>query len=362
MKIKNISKIRQNLVGWYLNHNRKLPWRDTTDPYRIWVSEVMLQQTQVKTVIPYYLKFLKTFPKIKHLAQAKSQSVLKVWEGLGYYARARNLHRASRVVLEKYQGNVPNNRSLFLALPGVGKYISAAVLSIAFNQPYAVVDGNVKRFLSRLLLIDHAVNTSGAHEVFEKYAQILLDQKGPGRFNEAMMELGALVCQPRKPLCVICPLMLFCLAYKTDQVEKFPKRVKKKPIPRFRVAFGIIFKHNRILITRRKEEGLLGGLWEFPGGKVEQKETSQEACIREIKEETNLNVTIDSFLIQIKHAYTHFKIIGDVFICKYSSGRVRLKQTSDFRWVTTKRLDDFPFPGANRKFIPLIKAIQGLKE
>lgn len=362
MQIKKGQRIRAALVKWYRAHHRQLPWRDTRDPYRIWVSEVMLQQTQVKTVLAYYLRFLNAFPDLHHLAAATSQDVLKVWEGLGYYARARNLRQAAGVVEKTYQGRVPDDRDLFIALPGVGKYISAAVLSMAFDRPYAVVDGNVKRLLARLFLVDQPVNASGAYQAFEAYARVLLDRKDPGIFNQAMMELGALVCQPRKPLCDKCPLAPFCLAHKTAQEAHFPTRLKKRAISQYRVVFGVIFKKNRILITKRKEKGLLGGLWEFPGGKVEDGETPEQACIREIKEETGLTVTADSFLTQIRHAYTHFKITGDVFICQYVSGRVRLEQATDFKWVTFTRLNDFPLPGANRKILPSLARYRAFKQ
>ncbi len=361
MKKQTLRKIRAALVQWYRVHHRLLPWRKTRDAYRIWVSEVMLQQTQVKTVLAYYTRFLHAFPDIHSLADAPLQDVLKVWEGLGYYARARNLHQAARVVQKRYQGRVPDDRELFIALPGVGKYISAAVLSMAFDQPYPVVDGNVKRLAARLFTVDQAVNASGAYQVFEPYAGALLGQENPGMFNQAMMELGALLCLPRKPLCDECPLTRFCHALKTKQVAQFPKRLKKRAVPHYRVVIGIIFKKNRILITRRKERGLLGGLWEFPGGKVDDGETPEQACVREVKEETGLAVTIDSFLTQIRHAYTHFKITADVFICVHTSGRVRLEKATDFKWVAMGRLDDFPFPGANRKILPSLYRQRGPK-
>ena len=347
--------IRKKLITWYQLNQRDLPWRRSNNPYHIWISEVMLQQTQVNTVLEYYRRFIKKFPNVKRLAQADLQSVLKSWEGLGYYARARNLHRAARCVIQQHRGKIPDTWQAFHSLPGVGDYIAAAVLSIAFDQPYAVVDGNVKRVLARLLKISAAVNQPGSYSQFKSAADKLLDVKRPGSFNQAMMELGALICKPRKPLCENCPLNQRCQAYQTQQVIHFPKRQKRSATPQYHIAVGVVFKHNRVLITQRRREGLLGGLWEFPGGKIRDGESAAAACIREIQEEVNLRVKIDRHLTQVKHAYTHFKIVMEVYCCKYVSGRVYLRGPQAFRWIRLAEYKHFPFPRANHKFIPLLK-------
>jgi len=352
---KEIPVLRQRLVRWYHKNQRQLPWRQTSDPFCIWVSEVMLQQTQVKTVVPYYLKFLERFPDIASLAEADLQDVLKTWEGLGYYARARNLQRAAKIVLERYGGEVPAARQEFRKLPGVGPYIASAVLSIAYGLPYAVVDGNVKRVLSRLYLIDLPVNKTATLKTFEQVATKLLHTRRPGIFNQAIMELGAVVCRALNPLCNTCPLIESCRAYNSQQVACYPKRIRKKPVPTYHIAVGVVYKKDRVLITRRKSEGLLGGLWEFPGGKVGDKENAQQTCIREIKEEVNLIVEIDSFITRVRHAYTHFKVVIDVFRCRYVSGRVRLKGPVDYRWIRRSEIDAYPFPKANLKFVPLLE-------
>lgn len=347
--------LRQVLIEWYLANHRDLPWRKTKNPYHIWVSEVMLQQTQVTTVLPYYQKFLQRFPDIKHLARANLQEVLKVWEGLGYYARARNLRSAAGLVLDRYEGVVPPGWQDFRKLPGVGDYIAGAVLSIAFDKPYPVVDGNVKRVLSRLLAMEAAVNQSASNRIYRAAAADLLDNRRPGIFNQAMMELGALVCKPQNPLCDACPVRTQCRAYQSNRTAEFPRKLKKSPIPQYRIAVGVVFKKGRVLITRRKDEGLLGGLWEFPGGKIRNGEKSEAACIREIKEEVNLTVGIDAHLCKVKHAYTHFKILMDVFCCSYASGRVALNGPVDFRWIELNRLEAFPLPKANHKFLPQLR-------
>jgi A/G-specific adenine glycosylase len=351
----DIPKFRSRLIKWYTENQRGLPWRQTDNPYYIWVSEVMLQQTQVDTVIPYYHRFMRQFPDLPSLARADQQQVLKAWEGLGYYARARNLQKAARIITAQHAAVIPDDIESFRKLPGVGDYISAAVLSIAFDRPFAVVDGNVKRVLARLRLVDAPVNKSSSHKIFKTAAEELLDHTQPGTFNQALMELGAMVCTPANPGCSRCPIRDFCRAYATGKVSAFPKRIKTPPTPRYHIAVGVVYKSGQVLITRRKPEGLLGGLWEFPGGKVGPKEDAPSACIREIKEEVNLTIKIEEYLTRVKHAYTHFKIVMDVYRCRFVSGSVKLSGPIDYRWIKLSDIDRYPFPKANHKFIPLLK-------
>ncbi|MEW6673422.1 MAG: A/G-specific adenine glycosylase [Thermodesulfobacteriota bacterium] len=352
---KEVGLLRRGLIRWYQKNRRQLPWRETGNPFHIWVSEVMLQQTQVKTVIPYYLKFIERFPGIANLAGADLQEVLKIWEGLGYYARARNLQRAAKVVLNCYGGEVPVAWQDFRKLPGVGPYIAAAVLSIAYGRPYAVVDGNVKRVLSRLFLIDRPVNKASSLKPFTQIALELLDVRRPGIFNQAVMELGALVCRPSNPRCTDCPFIKSCRAYGMQQVTRYPRRIQTRPVPTYHIAVGVVYKKDRVLITRRRSEGLLGGLWEFPGGKIGEKESAEQTCVREIKEEVNLTVTIEAFITRVRHAYTHFKVVLDVFRCRHVSGRVRLDGPVGYRWIRLNEINAYPFPKANLKFIPLLE-------
>jgi A/G-specific adenine glycosylase len=312
----------------------------------------MLQQTQVATVIPYFHRFCKRFPNIGALAAADLQEVLKLWEGLGYYARARNFHRAAKIVTETYGGRVPDDADGFMALPGVGDYIGAAVLSIAFGRSLAVVDGNVKRVLARFFEIDAPVNASASYKIFQSCANALLDTEDPGMFNQAMMELGALVCRPSGPDCLICPLSGWCGAFKNERVGLFPKKKKKTPVPHHHLAIGVVFKNRKMLIVRRPEEKMLGGLWEFPGGRLLPKEPPEPACARIIREKTGLKVSVRSKLTRITHAYTHFKITADVFICVPEAGRVRRNGHTAHLWVTLDKLAGFPFPASNHKFIP----------
>ncbi len=354
MESTRIGVFRRALSGWFDKEQRPLPWRETTDPYRTWVSEVMLQQTRVRTVVPYYLGFLKRFPDAASLAETDPQDILKVWEGLGYYSRARNLQKAARIVCADYDGRVPANETDFLKLPGVGEYICAAVQSIAFNKALPVVDGNVKRVLARLFMMRHPVNKSSSLRHFRRQANRLLDADAPGNHNQAMMELGATICKPKVPDCYACPVSEFCKSFAEKTVARFPRRLKNKPKPIHHIAVGVVYRDDRILITLRKPDGLLGGLWEFPGGKVRQGETAEKACLREIEEEVNLEVEVDFYLTRIKHAYSHFGIEMDVFVCKYVSGRVVLNGAVDHKWIRCDQIDDYPFPTANRKFIPLL--------
>jgi A/G-specific adenine glycosylase len=350
-----LSDFHQSLLSWYDLNKRDLPWRRTSDPYEIWISEVMLQQTQVNTVIPYYENFLRRFPTISDLAKAELESVLKVWEGLGYYARARNLHSAALQIMSNHDGILPSTLSKLKQLPGIGDYTAAAVMSIAFNSPIAAVDGNIKRVFSRLMMMPQAINKPESNKVFSVTAASLLHKKNPGDYNQALMELGALICSPQNPECSHCPLVNLCEAARNHKISDYPVVAAKPKIPTYKIAVAIIIKGDRLLITKRKEKGLLGGLWEFPGGKLNNDEGASEACIREVKEETGLKVEPFSRLTHVKHAYTHFKIEMDVFLCRFLSGKVNLSGPVDFRWIELEQINDFPFPKANHKFLPALK-------
>ena len=343
--------LRRDLLTWYKSHQRDLPWRRTRDPYRIWVSEVMLQQTQVATVIPFYHRFVQRFPDLAALARADIQAVLKHWEGLGYYRRAHHLHRAARLLVESGDGRVPDRHQAFRALPGVGDYIANAVMSIAFDRPRAVVDGNVKRVLARLGGIADPVNQSAVHRVFQRMADRLLDRACPGTFNQALMELGALVCTPRRPNCPDCPWKPSCFAFLNDATDELPKRIRRAPVPEHAMAAGVVCHRGRVLVVQRPSEGLLAGLWDFPGGRRHPGETGPAACRRLLWEATGLEVSVARKLIRVRHAYTHFKIELDLYLCRKDSGRVRLDGPQAFRWLRPTELDVLPFTGVGKKSI-----------
>lgn len=342
---------RDTLLDWFAKHQREMPWRGIDDPYRIWVSEVMLQQTQVKKVVEYYERFTQRFPDVEQLAAASLQEVLKMWEGMGYYARARNLHKASQIIVKEYNGEITNHYATFRKLPGIGDYSAAAVQSIAFNKPYAAVDGNIKRVLARLFLIVTPINDSSAAKTFQHKADELLEKKEPGQFNQAMMELGATVCRPKSPTCLVCPVNLYCDAFQTARQDEFPIRKKSERVPEHHLAAGVIFKGDQVLLVQRPLDGLLGGLWEFPNGQIAENETAEEACIRYITDDANLVVTNLKYLTRVRHAFTHFKIVVDVFQCDYLSGEVVMNGPIDAKWVNLSNLKDYPLPSATHKML-----------
>jgi A/G-specific adenine glycosylase len=344
--------IRSLLADWYKTNRRDLPWRRSRDPYRIWVSEVMLQQTQVRTVEPYYRRFISRYPHITRLARADLQSVLKLWEGLGYYSRARNLHKAAGIVASRMAGRMPDSWEALRGLPGIGDYIAAAVLSIAFGRPHAVVDGNVKRVLARLFLVEEPVNQSSSHKVFRALADGLLDTRNPGRHNQAVMELGALVCTPQAPRCWQCPVDRFCLALRRDCIHLYPRRSRRPPLSTRHFVAGLVMKSSRILLVRRPEEGLLGGLWEFPGGALPQEGDPARACRMELKKAVNLDVRVKRHMATISHSYTHFRLKLELYLCEWKSGRVRLAGPADFKWLPVSGIGELPLHGAMHKALP----------
>lgn len=351
MKKDAYPEFRSALLKWFEKHQREMPWRGIDDPYKIWVSEVMLQQTQVKKVVAYFERFIAKFPDVQRLAAAPLQDVLKVWEGLGYYARARNLHKAAQIITKECHGKIPSDYASFRKLPGVGDYSAAAVQSIAYNEPYAAVDGNIKRVMARLFLMDIPINAATEAKQFQQKADELLDKEEAGKFNQAMMELGAIVCRPQSPTCLVCPVNQFCGAFQTARQDEFPIRRKSEKVPEHHIAAGVIFKGDEVLIVQRPLAGLLGGLWEFPNGHVEKSENSEQACIRNISEVVNLSVSDIKYLTQVRHTFTHFKIMVDVFECNYVSGEVVLNGPIDAKWVKLSELNDYPLPRATHKIL-----------
>ncbi len=342
---------REDLLDWYHEHKRSMPWRETNDPYRIWVSEIMLQQTRVDTVRDYYPRFLEAFPTVEALAEAERDEVLKYWEGLGFYARARHLHEAAQTVVEEHDGTVPDTMETIRDLKGIGPYTAAAVLSIAYERPHAVLDGNVTRVLSRVFAVDEDATTTAAQNALRDLANDLIDDEQPGDFNQAMMELGALVCTPSTPLCDRCPLQDVCRAHEAGTEEDYPITPESDPVPHHDIAVGLVFDDDHLLIQRRPDEGLLGGLWEFPGGKQEDAESLETACRRELKEELGIDVSIDDHFYTLSHAYSHFKITLHAFRCHISSGTPEAREEQPFKWVHVSELDDYAFPRANRRLI-----------
>jgi A/G-specific adenine glycosylase len=352
-------RLRAALLAWYSPAARDLPWRGSRDPYAIWVSEVMLQQTRVETVRERWRRFLARFPTLARLAKADEQSVLKEWEGLGYYRRARFLHRAARTLAEQGYATLPDDPDVLAALPGFGPYTAAAVASIAFGRPLAVVDGNVARVLARLTNLRTPLEGASAKRSLADTAAALLDRRRPGDFNQALMDLGATVCTPRAPLCLLCPWSSACHARVAGDPEALPVKRPKKPLPHHDIAAGIVRRGSKVLIARRKAEGLLGGLWEFPGGKRRDGETLEEACVREVREETGLAVTCERPFLAIDHAYSHFSITLHLFHCTSPRGTPEPLGCEEPRFVALEDLASYPFPRANQRALEQL-LVEGL--
>ncbi|MFL6212521.1 MAG: A/G-specific adenine glycosylase [Blastocatellia bacterium] len=351
-------KLIAALLDWFAKHKRALPWRATRDPYRIWVSEVMLQQTQAATVIPYYERFLKRFPNLAALAAADDAALMKAWEGLGYYARARNLRAAAQIVLCEHGGELPASRDALLSLPGFGPYTAAAVASLAFGADCAAVDGNVLRVLARVYAVDEDIRLSPTRRQLQQLADGLMPSGRAGAFNEVLMELGALVCRPRNPNCDVCPIRRFCRAFQQGRVRELPVKSVKPAVPHHEIAIGVVHHRGKVLIALRPADGLLGNLWEFPGGKRQAGETLVECCRREIKEETGLDVDVTEVFAIVPHAYSHFRITLHAFHCRYRRGRARPHTSQAIRWVRIEELDDYAFPKANKQIIALLKSTE----
>jgi A/G-specific adenine glycosylase len=348
-------QIQDRLLAWSHAQRRDLPWRGERDPYRIWVSEVMLQQTQVQTVIPYYARFLSRFPTLRSLAEADLEEVLKVWEGMGYYARARNLHRAAQRVMEHHGGQLPADREALLALPGIGPYTVGAILSLAFGQDMALLDGNARRVLSRLFAIDDDPRSAATRQRLWNLAETLLPPGQAGPFNEALMDLGATVCTPRDPCCGGCPLSEVCQGYQSGGPKRYPARVPRRPLPHYDVAAGVIWRGDQLLVSKRHTDDLLGGLWEFPGGTRESRETLEECLVREIWEELGIEIAVGELMMTVRHAYTHFRVTIHVFHCRYLSGEPQALGCADWRWVRPDELDGFAFPAADHRIIAALR-------
>lgn len=347
----------KNLINWFNKSKRDLPWRKNRTPYRVWISELMLQQTRVNQVIPYYNKWMKNFPSLTKLSSASEQDILKLWEGLGYYSRARNIHKSSQIIKDKYQNKFPKNPSEIELLPGIGSYTKAAICSLAYNLDYAVLDGNVIRVLSRFFLYDKDILKNSSKKHLQEIIDSSLPEGKAGEFNEAMMELGSQICTPKSPKCNICPIENKCLAKKTNQQSQYPIKNIKKNIPHIIVGAAVIIdSKNRILVSQRSNKKMLGGLWEFPGGKKELNETIEQCIIREIKEEVGLKIEIKNFLTCINHSYSHFSMEMHTYYAKIINGFPKGLEGQKIKWLKKNRLRELPYSIADLKVIDAIES------
>ena len=348
----DIRLFRTRLLDWYRDNKRDLVWRDSDNPYHIWISEIMLQQTRVDQMGGYFERFIQTFPTVRDLAAASEDQVLKVWEGLGYYARARNLHKAAKQLVEMRGGRLPDTREELEQLPGIGSYTAAAVSSIAFERDHPVLDGNVARVLCRVLRLEEDPRKAHTKTHLISAGEQLLAPGQAGDFNQAMMELGARVCTPMQPQCTGCPLRTLCRAYaELEDPTALPVKAAKKKRPHYQVAAGLIWNKGKLLIAQRPSEGLLGGLWEFPGGKQESGESLEECLVREIREELGIAIAVEEYLTCVDHGYSHFSITLHAFKAQYVSGTPQAIECAAWRWVAPEQLATYAFPRADRRII-----------
>lgn len=345
-------RIADALLAWFGGHERDVPWRGERNPYRVWVAEVMAQQTRIETVRAYYGRFLRRFPTVEALAGAELDEVLRVWEGLGYYGRARNLHRAARELVERAE-TLPDDPAALRRLPGIGRYTAGAIASLAFGHPEPAVDGNARRVLCRLFDLERPGPAR-----LDAAARALLDARpeSAAALNQAMMDLGGTICTPRSPACERCPVRARCRALARDTVADRPSRSPRQPTPHHDIAVGIVWKGGKTLIQRRPEDGLLGGLWEFPGGKVEPGESPSEAVGREVREELGIRVRVAEPLDSVDHAYSHFRVTLHPFHAPWIEGEPVPRNATAWTWAEPGELGGFAFPAANRKIIRTLRS------
>ncbi|MCA9970030.1 MAG: A/G-specific adenine glycosylase [Anaerolineales bacterium] len=363
----NGDAIAEALLAWWDAGHADWPWRRTRDAYAIWVAEVMLQQTQIATVIPYYARWMARFPTVADLAAAPLDEVLKLWEGLGYYSRARNLHAAARTVVAEHGGRLPETAVGLLRLKGIGRYTAGAIASIAFGEPAPVLDGNVIRVLTRLFDVPEDVTLAATKTRLWRLAAELVPAERPGAYNQALMELGQQICVPAKPACLLCPLAAHCRARQRGTQLERPVRPPRRRTPHYDVVAGIIWANGacgaperrsataRFLIAQRPLDGLLGGLWEFPGGKQEAGETLPQALQREIWEELRLRIEVGAHVTTVRHAYTHFRITLHAFHAVHVAGEPQHVGVADHAWVTLAELERYAFAVTDQKIIARLR-------
>lgn len=351
-----VRAFRVGLLTWFEASRRKLPWRERRTPYRIWVSELMLQQTRVDQVIGYFDRFIRRFSSLEELAAAPRQDVLKLWEGLGYYSRAVRAHEAAKTIVTRHGGEFPRTIEGLRALPGVGAYTAAAVGSLAFGLDAAVVDGNVARVLARVHAYKEDVGSAKGKQQVQAWADHYLPKGRAGDYNEAVMELGATVCTPKSPSCPVCPLQRVCAAKKEGTPTAYPVKRKRAPVPHKHVGAGVIVDaRGRVLLAQRQESSMLGGLWEFPGGKQEPGETIPACIVRELKEELGIDVRVGPHITTVRHAFSHFTMDLHAHWVRIEKGRPKPIHCAAARWVTREQISDYPLPKADLKILAVVR-------
>lgn len=349
--------VAPRLLAWYGECGRDLPWRQTRDPYRIWLSEIMLQQTTVATATPYYRKFLEVFPDIATLASAPLEQVIEVWAGLGYYSRARNLHRTARVIVGDYDGLFPETVEGLSALPGIGRSTAGAIVSIAFDRPAPILDGNVRRVLVRLFALSGDPRSRDADRQLWGWAAALGSSERPHDYAQAIMDLGATVCTPRDPACTVCPLVEFCQARLEGLERQLPAGRVRKSVPvRHQVAM-MVEVAGRCMARPRPAEGFLGGLWELPVADRLDEETPLATAAR-LAGELGLSGR-QSVIGKVRHAYSHFTL--ELALVRLVAARPGRCAETDWQWLTPAELADKPLHGAHRKALEILAPVGALE-
>lgn len=346
--------LRRALLAWYGRTARDLPWRRTRDPYRIWLSEIMLQQTRVETVVPYYERFIAELPSLADLASSSEQQVLRLWAGLGYYTRARNLRAAARVIAGERDGAFPQSALEWRKLPGVGAYTAGAIASIACGEAVPAVDGNVKRVLARLACVEASIDDARVKQEVEGLAAKLVARGRPGDFNQALMELGARVCTPRRPRCGDCPLAGRCRARAAGRETALPRRSAKRSPTEVVAAAAWISSGGRLLLVRRAGRGLLGGLWTLPGCELAARQTAGEMLRDALRARWGLRVNVGAQVADVQHAFTHRRLRVRVYRCRWRNGAATMERT-DVRWATDSEVEALPLATLDRKLLAAVR-------
>jgi A/G-specific adenine glycosylase len=352
-----MKKLQKKLLYWFQENARDLPWRKTYSPYHVWISEIMLQQTQMDRVVNYFTRWMKRLPDIASVAASGEEEILKLWEGLGYYSRALNIIRTARILVEQHNGKLPPEYKSLLVLPGIGKYTAGAIMSIAFNKEYVIIDANIERVFARLFDISEPVKNKNGHAFISDKAGELMPQGKAREYNQALMELGALVCLPKNPRCRICPVNDNCLALKENTIDQRPVPDKPSRTVFIEMATGILTYQRKILIQKRKSHGVWANLWEFPGGRLEPGETPELALIREYAEETELQIGRLAKITTVKHSYTIYRVTLHCYFCALTDGGFKpvLHGAQEYRLVKPEELSAFAFPAGHRKLIRYLK-------
>jgi A/G-specific adenine glycosylase len=372
-----MNRLASHLLAWYHANKRSLPWRGYPSAYAVWVSEIMLQQTRVEAVIPYFEAWMRLFPTVEYLANASERDVLNAWEGLGYYSRARNLHKAAKMVVDQYNGEIPQDLDELRTLPGIGRYTLGAIASIAFDMDVSALDGNIKRVYARIFDVDVPVDSPAGEKILWDLADRNLPKGHAGDYNQALMDLGATLCVPKNPRCLICPVMKLCKARQNGTQNQRPVKTPKKDVPHYVHAAAVIIQRGRVLLSQRPSEGLLGGMWEFPNGRVNGNPASD--LPKALKTGYNLRLKVkhntrapekhrdysegseppsersrsgskSKELGIVEHGYSHFSVTVHAFLCEL----VSMPKETNLKWVSLNKLDEYPMGRIDRQIADMI--------